>query len=48
MVYHNDARNVHFEIKVSCSDGRVDMEKNMEMGKELMARFFEQVEKIQD
>jgi len=48
MVYNNDARNLHFEFKVACSDGRDASEQRLRMGKEQMDKFFQQVEKIQD
>jgi len=48
MVYNNDARNLHFEFKVACSDGRDASEQKLRMGKEQMNKFFQQVEKIQD
>jgi hypothetical protein len=48
MVYSNDARNLHFEFKINCFDGRQEEEVKMRMGKQQMTTFFEQIEKIQD
>ena len=48
MVYDNDARNLQFDMKVSCSDGKKQWQEHMVMKKGKMANFFEQIEKIQD
>jgi hypothetical protein len=33
MIYNHDARNLHFDMKVTCSDGRDETVKHLLMGK---------------
>ena len=48
LVYSNDARNAHFEARITCSDGAQQSAKLLEFSKEELAKFFEKIERIQD
>jgi hypothetical protein len=48
LIYCNDARNPHFTLNLKCSGGADEQEKQVEFSKGELAKFFQQLEKIQD
>lgn len=43
LVYSNDVRNVHFEMKLTCSDGLNESEEKFLFDKDTMNSFFQQI-----